>query len=133
MRNVRSNDPKIDETSDKMAGVSEILKRLPISGPKVNTKLYRSVHAQISKTSVSKDILNVLLLVEVVALRRRSDLNPEKLTKRTQIRHQKLFTETLLHKINVLKVIPSNDHIIHIEEERPTLRRGVQRGQGRDH
>ena len=96
-----------------MAVASGILKRLTISRPKVNTKLHRNIHrALISETSASKDILNVLLLGEVVALRSRSDLNPKEVTKRTQIRHQELLTETLLHKGNVLRVISSNEVVI---------------------
>ena len=121
------SDPKVDKAPDKMAVASGILKRLTISRPKVNTKLHRSIHhTLIRETSASKDILSVILLGEIVALERRSDLNPKEVTKRTQIRHQELLTEMLLHKGNVLRVISSNDHIIHIEkEERPTSRRGV--------
>nr|CCI55441.1 PH01B031C15.24 [Phyllostachys edulis] len=125
VRNVRSSDPKIDKAPYKMAIACGVLKRRTISRPKMNTKLHRNIcHALISKTNTSKDILNVLLLGEVVAIRRRSDLNPKEVTKKTQIRHQELLTEMLLHKGDVLRVISSDDHIIHIEE-RPTPRRGV--------
>lgn len=74
----------------------------------------------ISETSASKDILNVLLLGDV-ALKLEVYVNPNEVMKKTQIKHQKLLTETLFHKIHVPRVIPSNDHIIHVEKEvRPT-------------
>jgi hypothetical protein len=46
--------------------------------------------------------------------------------KGTEIRHQELVTEALLHKLNKLRVITSDEHIINIEKkECPPMRRSV--------
>jgi hypothetical protein len=56
-------------------------------------------------------------------LRCGEDLNPEKVPQRTKIRHKKLITKTNLNKGNVLRVITSDDHVIHIKKEKsPTTR-----------
>jgi len=70
-----------------------------------------------------KKILNVLSLGEVVSVRRRGDLNPEKIAKRAQVRHVKLLTETSLNKVNVVRIIPRDEHVIHIEKNKGTTSR----------
>jgi hypothetical protein len=77
----------------------------------------------ISKRSAIKKILNILLLRQKEPLRRGRDLNPKEVPQRTKIRHKKLITKTSLNKGNVLRVITSDDHVIHIKKEKsPTTR-----------
>jgi hypothetical protein len=98
----------------------------------VNTKLHRCIDsALICESSTREKILNVLLLGELDAIRRGRDLETKKVTKRTLVRHQEFFTKTLLHKVNELRVITSNDHIINIEKKkRATTREGVDKESG---
>jgi hypothetical protein len=101
---------------------SRILKRLTISGCKVNIELHRSLSSPVISTRSSiEKILNILLLRQKEPLRC-GDLNPKKVPQQTKIRHKKLITKTSLNKGNVLKVITSDDHIVHVEEKSPTTR-----------
>ena len=60
---VRTSDPKVDETTDKMPVASRIGKRLTISGSQLNTKLHGCVNsAVIGESSTREKILNVCLL-----------------------------------------------------------------------
>jgi hypothetical protein len=68
----------------------------------------------ISKRSTIKKILNILLLRQKEPLRR-GDLNLE-------IIHKKLITKMSLDKSNILWVITSDDHVIHVKEKSPTTR-----------
>jgi hypothetical protein len=59
-------------------------------------------------------------------LRHGGDLNSKKVPQRTKIRHKKLITKTNLNEGNVLRVITSDDHVIHVKKEKsPTTRRHV--------
>jgi hypothetical protein len=92
----------------------------------VNSKLHRSINgAVISEGSTRKEVLSVLLLGEENTIRGRGDLKTKEVTKRTQIRHQELLTETLLHKCNMLRIITRDDHVIDIEKKGATTRRSV--------
>jgi hypothetical protein len=106
-----------------MTITSRILKRFTISGHKVNIELHGSLSSLvISKRSTIKKILNILLLRQKEPLRRR-DLNPKKVPQRAKIRHKKLITKTSLDKSNILRVITSDDHVVHIKKEKgPTTR-----------
>jgi hypothetical protein len=87
MRNVRTSDTKVDKAPNKMTIPSGIVERLTMSGAQVNTKLHRCIScASISDSITRKDILNVLLLGEVDAIKHRRDLNTEEVTKGFQIR-----------------------------------------------
>jgi hypothetical protein len=105
-----------------MTITSRILKRLTISGHKVNIELHKSLSSPvISKRSTIKKILNILLLKQKEPLRR--DLNPKKVPQRTKIRHKKLITKTSLDKSNILRVITGDDHVVHVKKEKsPTTR-----------
>jgi hypothetical protein len=105
-----------------MTITSRILKRLTISGHKVNIELHKSLSSPvISKRSTIKKILNILLLKQKEPLRR--DLNPKKVPQRTKIRHKKLITKTSLDKSNIFRVITSDDHVVHVKKEKsPTTR-----------
>jgi hypothetical protein len=119
MRNVRTSNPKINKAPNKVTIESGIIKGSTISRLYVNTKLHRCIDsALICESSMIEKILNVLLLGEVDAIRRGRDLETKKVTKRTKVRHQELVTKMLLHKVNELRVITSNDHIINIEKKR---------------
>jgi hypothetical protein len=67
-----------------------------------------------------KKIMNVLSLGEVVAIRCGSDLYPKKVAKRTQVRHVKLLTKMSLKKGNIVRIIPCDKHITHIEKNKGT-------------
>ena len=88
MGDVRTSDPKVDKTTNKMPVASRIGKRLTISGPQLNTELHGCVNcAVIGESSTREKILNVLLLGEVDAIRRGRNFETKEVTKRTQIRH----------------------------------------------
>jgi hypothetical protein len=99
--------------------MSGILKRLTIGGCMVNIELHESLSSlMISKRSSIEKILNILLLRQKEPLRRGGDLNPKKVPQRTMIRHKKLITKMSLNKCNVLRVITSDDHVIHVKKEK---------------
>jgi hypothetical protein len=67
----------------------------------------------ITKSSTSKEILDILFLGNKKSIRARGNLNPKKVTKRTKIGHKKLVTETGLDKGMYLEsspmmIMPSN-------------------------
>jgi hypothetical protein len=103
---------------------SRIRKRLTISGCKVNIELHGSLSSLvISKRSSIEKILNILLLRQEEPLRCGGDLNRKKVPQLTNIRHKKLITKMSLNKGNVLKVITSDDHVVHVKKEKsPTTR-----------
>jgi hypothetical protein len=99
--------------------MSRILKRLTISRCKVNIELHESLSSPvISKRSSIEKILNILLLRQKEPLRCGGDLNPKKVLQQTKIRHKKLITKMSLNKGNVLRVITSDDHVVHVKEEK---------------
>jgi hypothetical protein len=122
--NVRSSDTKVNKTPYNMTISSRILKRFTISGHKVNIELHGSLSSPvISKRSTIKKILNILLLRQKESFRRGGDLNPKKVPQRTNIRHKKLITKMSLDKSNILRVITSNDHVVHVKKKKsPTTR-----------
>jgi hypothetical protein len=82
VRNVRPSDTKVNKTPYNVMITSRILKRLTISGRKVNIELHRSLSSpMISKRSSSKKILNILLLRQKKTLRC-GDLNPKEVAQR---------------------------------------------------
>jgi hypothetical protein len=107
-----------------MTITSRILKRFTISGHKVNIELHESLSSPvISKRSTIKKIFNILLLRQKELLRRGGGLNPKKVPQRAKIRHKKLITKTSLDKNNILRVITSDDHVVHVKKEKgPTTR-----------
>jgi hypothetical protein len=119
--NVTTSDVEIDKTTDKVTIASGILKRNTIYGTKTSVKLHGSVHRAVSsETRTIKKIMNVLSLGEVVAVECGCDLNPKKVTKRTQVRHMKLLTKTDLNKGNILIIIPRDEHIIDVKKNKGT-------------
>jgi hypothetical protein len=124
IQNVLSSDTKVNKTPYNVTMTSRILKRLTISGCKVNIELDQSLSSPvISKRSSIKKILHILLLRQNEPLGHRGDLNPRKVPQRTKIRHKKLITKTCLNKDNIPRVITSDDHVIHIKKEKsPTMR-----------
>jgi hypothetical protein len=119
--NVRTSDAEIDKTTDKVTILSGILKRNTVCGTKVSVELHGSVHrAVISETRTIKKIMNVLSLGKVVTVGCGCDLNPKKVTKRTQVEHMKLLTKTGLNKGNILMIIPHDEHIIDIKKNKGT-------------
>jgi hypothetical protein len=98
---------------------SRILKRLTISGCKVNIELHGSLSSLVinKRSSIEKN-LNIFLLTQKEPLRRGRDLDPKEVSQRSKIRHKKLITMTGLNKGNILSVITSDDHVIHIKKEK---------------
>ena len=78
-----------------------------------------------NESGTREKIMNVLLLGEVNAIRHGRDLEIKEVTKRIQIKYQEFVTKMLLHKVNELIIITSNDHIIDIEKKRATTRGSV--------
>jgi hypothetical protein len=122
--NVGSSDIKVNKTPYNMTITSRILRRFTISGHKVNIEPHGSLsRPMINKRSTIKKILNILLLRQKEPLRREGDLNPKKVPQRIKIKHKKLITKTSLNKSNILRVITSDDHVIHVKKEKsPTTR-----------
>jgi hypothetical protein len=119
--NVRTSDAEIDKIIDKVMIASGILKRNTVCGMKTSVKLHGSVHGVvINETHTIKKIMNVLSLGEVVAVECGCDLNPKKVTKRTQVGHMKLLTKTRLNKGNILKITPRDEHIIDVKKNKGT-------------
>jgi hypothetical protein len=112
IKNIIRSDAKINKTIDEVTLASGILKRNTIYGTKTRVKLHRSVHRTIiSETRMIKKIMNVLSLGEAIAVRCGCHLNPKKVAKRAQG--------------NILRIIPHDDHIIHIEKNKGTTTRKV--------
>jgi hypothetical protein len=87
------------------------------SGCKVNIELHGSLSSPvISERSSIEKILNILLLRQKEPFGRGADLNFKKVTHRIKIRHKKLITKTNLNKSNVLRVITSDDHVVHVKK-----------------
>jgi hypothetical protein len=103
---------------------SRILKRLTISGCKVNIELCGSLNSPvISKRCSIEKIMNILLLRQKEPLKHGRELNPKEVPQRTKIRHKKLITKTGLNEGNILRVITSDDHVIHVKKEKsPTTK-----------
>jgi hypothetical protein len=77
---------------------SRILKRLTISGCKVNIELHGSLSSpMICKRSTIEKILNILLFRKKNLMSGR-DLNLKEVSQRSKIRHKKLITKTGLNK-----------------------------------
>jgi hypothetical protein len=122
--NVRPSDTKVNKTPNNVMIMSRILKRLTISGFKVNIKLHGSLSSPvISKRSLIKKIWKRLFLRQKEPLRHGGDLNPKKIPQRTNIRRKKLITKMSLNKGNVLRVITSDDHVINIKQEKSPITR----------
>jgi Ran GTPase-activating protein (RanGAP) involved in mRNA processing and transport len=80
IQNVRSTNPKINKTLYNVMIMSRTLKRLTISGCKVNIELHESLsNPMISKRSLIKKILDILLLRQKDPLGCGGDLNPKKI------------------------------------------------------
>jgi hypothetical protein len=122
--NVRSSDTKVNKTPYNVTITSKIIKRLTFSGCKVNIEFHESLSSLvISKRSSIEKILNILLLRQKEPLKYGEDLNPKKVPQWTKIRYKKLITKMSLNKGNVLRVITSDDHVVHIKKEKSSTTR----------
>jgi hypothetical protein len=121
------SDNKIDKAPNKMAIARRIRKRITVRSTELDIELHRSLNcAAITKSSTSKEILDILFLGDIKSIRSGGNLNPKKVAKRTKISHKKLLTKTGINKGNILRIIAGDDHIINIEEEQgPPSRRSV--------
>jgi hypothetical protein len=86
--------------------MSRNLKRLTISGCKLNIELHGSLSNPVISKGSSMKILNILLLRQKKTLRHGGDFNPKEVPQMTKIGHKKLITETSLNKDNVLVSSP---------------------------
>jgi hypothetical protein len=95
----------------------------------MNIKLHRSLDsALIAKSNTSKEVLDMLLVGDVEAIRGRRNLNPKKVAKMTKFSHDKLLIEMDFDKGNVLRAVTSDDHVIDIEKKKSlTMRRCVEK------
>jgi hypothetical protein len=121
------SDSKIDKTPNKMATARRIRKRITTRSTKLDIELHRSLNsAFITKSSTGKEIVDILFLGDIKAIRSGRNLNPKKVAKMTKISHKELLAKTVLNKGNILIIIAGDDHIINIEEEKgPSSRRSV--------
>jgi hypothetical protein len=80
---IGSSDNKIDKISNKMAIAHRIRKRVTLRSTKLDIELHRSLNsALITKSSVSKEILDILFLGDIKAIRSGGNLNPKKVARR---------------------------------------------------
>jgi hypothetical protein len=99
IRYIWSSDSKIDKAPNKMAIARRIRKRITIRSAKLYIELHRSLNsAFITKSSTSKEILDILFLGDIKSIISGGNLNPKKVAKRTKISHKKLLTKTGLNK-----------------------------------
>jgi hypothetical protein len=90
----------------------------------VNINLHVTLNSLIiSKRSSIEKILNILLLRQKEPLRHRRNLKHKKVPQRIKIRHKKLITKTGHNKDNILSVITSDDHVIHVKKEKSHTKR----------
>jgi hypothetical protein len=129
---IGSSDNKIDKAPNKITIARWIRKRVTITSTKLDIELHRSLNSVlITKSSTSKEILNILFLGDMKAIWSGGNLNPKKVVKMTKISHKELLTKTGLNKSNILRIIAGDYHIINIEEEKsPSLRRSVNKQRG---
>jgi hypothetical protein len=112
---IGSSDSKIGKASNKMAITRRIRKRVTIRSMKLDTELHRSLNsAIITKSSTSKEILDIFFLGDIKAIQGGGNLNPKKVAKMTKISHKELLAKTGLNKGNILRIIAGDDHIINI-------------------
>jgi hypothetical protein len=110
-----------------------ITEGITIRNTKLDIELHRSLSsALITKSSTSKEILDILFLGDIKTIKGGGNLNPKKVAKRTKISHKKLLTKAGLNKGNVLRVVvASEDHVIDIEKKKSSpARRGVNKQHG---
>jgi hypothetical protein len=99
IRYIWSSDSNIDKAPNKMAIARRIRKRITIRSAKLDIELHRSLNsAFITKSSTSKEILDILFLGDIKSITSGGNLNPKKVAKRTKISHKKLLTKTGLNK-----------------------------------
>jgi hypothetical protein len=106
----------------------QIREWITIRSTKLDIEIHRSLtSALITKNNMSKEILDILFLGDIKAIRG-GNLNPKKIAKRTKISHKKMLTQMGLNKGNLLRVVTSDDHVIEIEKGKnlPT-RKGVKK------
>jgi hypothetical protein len=121
-QNMAASHSKIVKAPNKMT----IACRITIKSMKLDIELHRSLHsALITKSSTSKEILDILFLGYIKSIRSGGNLNPKKVEKGTKIGHKKLLTKTGLNKGNILRVITGDDHVINIKDKSAFMRRSV--------
>jgi hypothetical protein len=124
-------DSKIDKTPNKMTIARWIRERITIRSVKLDIELHRSLNsALITKSSTSKEILDIVFLGDIKSIGTGGNLNPKKVAKRAKIGHKKMLTKMRLNKGNILKVIAGDDHVINIEEEKSSSTRSVNKQGG---
>jgi hypothetical protein len=93
------SDNKIDKNPNKITIARRIRERITIRSTKLDIELHRSLSsALITKSSTSKEILDILLLGDIKSFRSGGSLNPKKVAKRTKISHEKMLTKTGLNE-----------------------------------
>jgi hypothetical protein len=104
---ILSSDNKIDKAPNKTAIARWIKKWVTIRSMKIDIELHRSLNsALITKSSMSKKILDILFLGDIKAIRSGGNLNPKKIAKMTKIGHKELLANTGLNKGNILRSSP---------------------------
>ena len=125
--NIWTSHSKIDKAPNQVTVARRIRQWDTIGRTKLNIELHWSLNsALITKSTTSKEVLDIILLGDIESIRGRRNLNPKEVAKMTKISHGKLLTETRLNKGNVLRVVTGDDHVIHIEQKKSlTAMRGV--------
>jgi hypothetical protein len=98
------SDSKIGKAHNKMMIARQIWETITIRSVKLDIKLHRSLNSVlITKSSTSKEILDILFLGDIKSIRSGENLNPKKVAKRTKISHKNLLTRWALTKVMYLE------------------------------
>ena len=80
---------------------------------------------RVTQSSSSQEICGVLLLRKAETIGGISDLDPQEVTQPTKISHLKLLLKVMLDEFHMRRVITSDNHIVHIEQQMSLATRGV--------
>jgi hypothetical protein len=107
---IRASDSKIDKAPNKVTIACWIREGITIKSMKLDIEIHRSLNnVLITKSSMSKKILDILFLGDIKTIRSGGNLNPKKVAKRTKTSHKKILTKAGLNKGNILRVIAGDD------------------------
>ena len=84
-----------------------------------------------SESDPSQEIRGVASLGELIPVGSGSDLHAQKIAQLAKISHLKLLLKVMLDEGHMRRIITSNDHIIHIEQQKSPATKGGVHKQGR--
>jgi hypothetical protein len=93
------SERKIDKAPNKMTIARQIRERITIRSAKLYIELHKSLDsALITKSSTSKEILDIFFLGDIKSIKSGGNLNPNKVAKRTKISRKNCSQKRALTK-----------------------------------